>query len=99
MFDLSTFTLREVTELGALLRRAGDGARSMEETAGRVARILHEDRVDPATGVRDGSLVRSFETHCYDRLDVEKPDANHIGFSSGSGVRSTFPFELPECPV
>lgn len=69
MFDLATFTLRDVTELGALLRRAGVGARSMEEAAGRVVRILHESLVDPTTGVRDCALVRFFKTHRYGGLD------------------------------
>jgi hypothetical protein len=86
MFDLSTFTLRDVTELGALLRRAGDGARSMEETAGRVVRILHENLVDPATGARDCALVRFFKTHRYDGLDEALRDFARQTLDEGSDL-------------
>jgi hypothetical protein len=84
MFDLATFTLRDVTELGALLRRAGDGARSMEEAAGRVVRILHERLVDPVTGARDCALVRFFKTHRYDGLDESLRDFARQALDEGS---------------
>ena len=50
MFDLANFTLRDITELGSVLRKAGDGARSMEEVANRVVRRLYNDLGDPETG-------------------------------------------------
>jgi len=69
MFDLARFTLRDMTEAGAVLRKLGDGASSMEEVANRVVRYLHESLVDPKTGGRECALVRFFKTHPFGELD------------------------------
>jgi hypothetical protein len=69
MFDLAAFTLRDMTEVGAVLRKAGAGAASMEEVANRVVRYLHENLVDPRTGESECALVRFFKTHPYGGLD------------------------------
>jgi hypothetical protein len=69
MFDLARFTLRDMTEVGAVLRKLGEGAASMEEVANRVVRYLHENLVDPGTGERECALVRFFKTHPYGELD------------------------------
>jgi hypothetical protein len=69
MFHLANFTLREMTELGVVLRRLGDRAHSMEEVANRVVHTLYECLVDPDTGERSCALVRFFKTHAYAELD------------------------------
>jgi hypothetical protein len=71
MFDLSRFTLRDMTELGGVLRKLGDEAESMEEVADRVVCTLRERLVDPAAGAPACALVRFFKTHAYDELDEE----------------------------
>ena len=71
MFDLAKFTLGDMTELGALLRKIGDDATSMEEVANRVVRYLYENLVDPETGRPECALVRFFKTHPYDELESE----------------------------
>jgi hypothetical protein len=71
MFDLAKFTLRDMTELGAVLRKIGDDATSMEEVANRVVRYLYENLVDPGTGRPECALVRFFKTHPYQDLESE----------------------------
>jgi hypothetical protein len=71
VFDLLNFTLQDLTELGSLLRRAGDGARSMEEVADRVVRTLYDQLVDAGTSARSCALVRFFKTHAYAELEDE----------------------------
>jgi hypothetical protein len=74
MFDLANFTLRDMTELGAVLRKLGEGAESMEEVAQRVAHYLYENLGDPVTGERSCALVRFFKTHRYAGLDNDLRD-------------------------
>jgi hypothetical protein len=74
VFDLANFTLQDLTELGSLLRRVGDGARSMEEAAERVVGVLHDQLVDAETGARSCALVRFFKTHAYGELEGELRD-------------------------
>jgi hypothetical protein len=69
MFDLARFTLRDMTEVGSVLRRLGQGAVSMEEVANRIVHYLHENLVDPGTGDTECALVRFFKTHPYGELE------------------------------
>jgi hypothetical protein len=70
-YDISNFTIREITECGRAMRAIGAGAKSMEETAGRIVRHLYDNLID---GTNDGqacSLVRFFKTHPYENLEKE----------------------------
>ena len=71
MIDLRTFTLGDMTELGAALRRLGEGAASMEEVATAVSRHLYRELVDAETGGSGCALVRFFKTHPYGGLSQE----------------------------
>ncbi|MDI3286491.1 hypothetical protein [Polyangium sp. 15x6] len=71
MHDLSTFSLDDMISCGAMLRGLGEGARSMEDTAGRVVRALYENLARPATGAPSCALVRFFETERFDALPAE----------------------------
>ncbi len=51
-YDITNFTIREATGCGKVLRKTGEGARSMEEVAGRVVRHLYDSLVDGQTGMR-----------------------------------------------
>ena len=64
MFDLDRFTLHDMTELGTVLRRLGDDAKSMQQVADRLVRFLYENLGD-AEGARCCALVRFFKTHAY----------------------------------
>jgi len=72
MHDLATFSLDDMIRCGAMLRGLGDGARGMEDTAGRIVRALHENLARPATGERCAALVRFFETRRLDALPAER---------------------------
>lgn len=72
MHDLATFSLDDMIGCGAMLRGLGEGARSMEDTAVRVARALYDELAHPATGERCCALVRFFETTRLDALAPER---------------------------
>lgn len=71
MFDLATFSLKDTTLCGASIRRLARGARSMEETAGRIVRYFYHQLRDPKTGRPACALVRFFKTHRCDQLPAE----------------------------
>jgi len=52
MYDLTRFTLKEMTACGAALRKLGSGAASMEEAADRLIRYLYDYLVDQQTGAK-----------------------------------------------
>ena len=70
-YDVTDFTIREMTECGKAMRPMNNGAASMEEVAGRIVRYLYNTLVDGQTGMRACSLVRFFKTHTYEQLDDE----------------------------
>jgi len=70
-YDINHFTIREMTECGKTLRMIGEGAKSMEEVAGRVVRYLYDNLIDGETGMRACALVRLFKTHAFEGLDAE----------------------------
>ena len=69
MFDLQTFSLTQMTELGSSLRKLGEGAQSMEEAANRVVRYLYEHLLTESGRQNECVLVRLFKTHPYRELD------------------------------
>jgi hypothetical protein len=70
-YDVTHFTIREVTECGRAVRAMGAGASSMEEVAGRIVRYLHCTLTDGQSGEPACPLVRFFKTHDYEDLDDE----------------------------
>jgi hypothetical protein len=70
MYDISNFSLSDMTRCGAALRKAGADASSMEEAAGRIVRFLHDD-LQSGTGKRACVLVRTFITVPYGHLPAE----------------------------
>ena len=70
-YDVSSMSLREMTECSAHLRGSGVGAGSMEEAATRVVRHLYEEIIDGETGQRACALVRFYKTHAYGALPAE----------------------------
>jgi hypothetical protein len=71
MYDLAHFTSSEMTRCGIAMRKFGDGAQSMEETANRIVRYLYEELGDQQTGERACALVRFYKTHAYGELPSE----------------------------
>src|SRR5437660_979700 len=72
MYDLSRFSLSDMTRCGASLRRLGADASSMEEVARRVCSELYEQLGASADGGRACALVRTFITLPYARLDADQ---------------------------
>jgi hypothetical protein len=70
-YDLTNFTIREMTECGKALRTMDEGSASMEETAGRIVRHFYDGLAD-AEGERASALVRFYKTHPFRGLDSER---------------------------
>ncbi|MGI8499040.1 MAG: hypothetical protein ACR2OG_15835 [Gemmatimonadaceae bacterium] len=70
-YDLSDFSLSDMTLCGRELRRLGSGARSMEETAERIVRYFREHLRPAADGDPECALVRFFLTVPYGELEPE----------------------------
>jgi len=71
MLDMRSFSLSNMTECGAVLRRLGARAESMEDVANQVVRYLYDNLIDGETGERATALVRLFKTHPYEDLDQQ----------------------------
>lgn len=71
MYDLTKFTMRDMTECGAALRKLGSGATSMEEAASRIVGYLYDHLIDQQTGAKACALVRFYKTHPYEGLDTD----------------------------
>ena len=68
MYDVTHFTVKEMTECCAAVRELGAGAASMEEAANRVVRYFFEHLVVQPSGRRACALVRFFKTHPFASL-------------------------------
>ncbi|MDQ6888053.1 MAG: hypothetical protein M3068_12270 [Gemmatimonadota bacterium] len=71
MYDLSEFSLSDMTLCGRELRRLGYGARSMEEIAQRIVRYFRENFRAGTTADPECALVRFFLTVPYRELEPE----------------------------
>jgi hypothetical protein len=74
VYNMSDFTIKEVTECGKVIRTAGVGASYMEEVADRIVRYLYDTFVNGETGEQACSLVRFFKTHAFEDLNDELRD-------------------------
>ncbi len=73
-YDLTNFSLREITECGRVVRTMGEGASSMEEVACRIVNYLYGTLINGQTGEQACTLVRFFKTQAYEYLDSELKD-------------------------
>jgi hypothetical protein len=71
MYDLTQFSLRDMTECGSALRKLGSGASCMEEVAGLVVRYL-QAHLGISTGEPACALVRFFTTQPFDELNADR---------------------------
>jgi len=72
MYDITHFTLADMTRCGAELREMSPDATSSEEAAGAIVRYLYENLCGP--GGRACALVRLYETHAFSDLPTELRD-------------------------
>jgi len=68
MFDLSHFSLSDMTACGAAIRKLGRGAPAMEGAADQIARYFYENFMDPVTNQPEFALARFFKTHDFIEL-------------------------------
>lgn len=68
MYGLATFSLSDMIEAGAELRKLGAGAVSLQEVAERITHYFYHHFGDDRTGKLDCALVRFFKTHSYGDL-------------------------------
>jgi hypothetical protein len=71
VYDLTKFTLRDMTLCGAALRTLGEAAQSLEDVASQITHYLYEHLRDQQTGERACALVRFYKTHPFGRLSTE----------------------------
>jgi hypothetical protein len=71
VYDLTKFTLRDMTLCGAALRTLGEAAQSLEDVASQITHYLYEHLRDQQTGERACALVRFYQTHPFGRLSTE----------------------------
>lgn len=69
-YDLTNFTIREMSECSKAMRTMGKDSASMEDTAVRIVRHFYDGLVD-AEGERASALVRFYTTHPFGDLDSE----------------------------
>lgn len=72
VYDLSRFSLGDMTRCGVELRKIGGDASSMEEVAERTVRYLHQRLRDPSGDAPACPLVRMFITVPFDALQSEQ---------------------------
>ncbi|HEU0079320.1 MAG TPA: hypothetical protein VFQ76_16820 [Longimicrobiaceae bacterium] len=70
-FSLHDFGLHEMLRCGLDLRRALQGAASMEEGARRVTRFFFDSSVGAEGGARECVLVRFYKTHAFGALEPQ----------------------------
>lgn len=68
-YRLPQLTLQDMALCCGHLRRAGDGAASLEEAAGRITRFLYDELADGEGQRRACMLVRFYKTHLLQALD------------------------------
>ena len=88
MHDLGDFSLRDMAECTAHVRRLGHGAGSMEEAATRIVTYLYDDLTDRRGGERACALVRFYKTHPYGLLDAGRRRFAEARFPCGSAAPS-----------
>jgi hypothetical protein len=71
VFSLEDFTFTQMTQVGAALRRLGEGAGSMEEVSNRIVQYLYRHFAAKETNENACVLVRLFKTHPFSGLEEE----------------------------
>lgn len=89
MYDLANFTKADMRHCAIKLRNLDERSHSMEETANRMVRYLHENLIDPSTGKSACALVRFFKTHPYGDLSPDLQEAAQAILKGRSIIRAT----------
>lgn len=68
MYDITQFSLSDMTECASAVRQLSAGATSMEQVADRIARFLYDHLIVKQSGEKGCALVRLYKTHPYREL-------------------------------
>ena len=68
MYDLTKFTLRDMSECGLALRQIAEKADCMEDASNLIIKYFYEHFINKDTGEKSCILVRFFKTHAYEKL-------------------------------
>lgn len=71
MYDLTKFTLQNMTRCGDDLQQFGSKARNIEELANLMVHYFYDHFIDKKTGEKSCALVRFFMTYPYTSIDEE----------------------------
>ena len=71
MYDLTQFSLRDMSECGLILRHIGKNTNSTEEVSNRVIKYFYENIVSKNTQEKSCALIRMFQTIPYEKLTYE----------------------------
>jgi two-component system sensor histidine kinase UhpB len=71
VYSLARFSLSDMTDCSAAIRRLGSKSSSLQDAAARIVRYLQSNLADHATGERDCALVRCFKTTSFRTLDAD----------------------------
>lgn len=71
MYDLSKFTLQDMSEIGDALQRLELKANNIEELSNLMVQYFFENLIDKRSGEKSCALVRFFMTYPYSSLDLE----------------------------
>ncbi|MBV6519529.1 MAG: hypothetical protein IT420_02580 [Candidatus Brocadia sp.] len=69
MYDLTNFTIQDMTQCGDALEHLGYKARNLEELTNSLVRYFYDHLIDKRTGEKSAALVRFFMTYPYESLD------------------------------
>ena len=68
MYDLTQFSLRDMSEFGLTLRQISKDADNIEDVSNRIIQYLDQNLIDQKTGKKSCALVHFFTTHAYGEL-------------------------------
>ncbi len=71
MYDLTKFTLRDMSECGFALRNTAHKADCMEDVSNLAIKYFYEHLVNKNSGEKSCVLIRFFKTHSYGKLPPE----------------------------
>ncbi len=74
MFDISSFTVADMTACGKLIRDLESKSNSMEDVASSLVQALYNNFTNQKTNEKNFVLVRFFKTHSYGSLPSELQD-------------------------
>ena len=71
MYDLTQFSLRDMSKCGLVLRQLGKDSHTTEEVSNRIINYLYENLISKDIKEKSCVLIRMFQTISYKKLSYE----------------------------